>query len=64
MSTLLTVAEAAPLLRKSEGAARMWLRSRDCPIRVVKIGRRVYVRHEDVVALIEGSLPQELREAG
>lgn len=64
MSTLLTVPEAAPLLRKTEGAARMWLRSRDCPIKVVRIGRRVYVRHEDVTALIGGSSAGPLQEAG
>ncbi|MCS0644986.1 helix-turn-helix domain-containing protein [Curtobacterium flaccumfaciens] len=64
MSTLLTVPEAAPLLRKTEGAARMWLRTRDCPIKVVRIGRRVYVRREDVAALIEGNSTASLRKAG
>lgn len=64
MSTLLTVPEAAPLLRKTEGAARMWLRSRDCPIKVVRIGRRVYVRGEDVAALIDGPSTALAREAG
>ena len=63
MSTLLTIPEAAPLLRKNEGAARMWLRSRDCPIKVVRIGRRVYVRQEDIHALIDGA-DRSLQEAG
>lgn len=64
MSTLLTIPEAAPLLRKNEGAARMWLRSRDCPIGVVRIGRRVYVRREDIDRLIEGSVTSGLKQAG
>ena len=64
MSTLLTVPEAAPLLRKTEGAARMWLRSRDCPLKVVRIGRRVYVRREDVNALIGEGSELAKQEAG
>jgi hypothetical protein len=58
MSKLLTIPEAAPLLRKNEGAARMWLRSRDCPIKLVRIGRRVYVREADISALIQGELQE------
>lgn len=60
---LLKLEEAAPLLRKSVPATRMWLRSRDCPIEVVRIGRRVFVRREDINALIDGA-NRPLQEAG
>lgn len=53
---LLKLEEAAPLLRKSVPATRMWLRSRDCPIEVVRIGRRVFVRRQDIESLTGGDV--------
>ena len=54
MTKLLTIVEAAPLGRKTEGAMRWWLRQKDCPVKTVKIGRRVFVRETDVEEFVEG----------
>lgn len=48
MTKLLTIEEAAPLVRKTEGAMRWWLRQKSCPIKTAKIGRRVFVRADDI----------------
>ncbi|WP_336698246.1 hypothetical protein [Curtobacterium sp. USHLN213] len=48
---LLTVSEAAPLLRKTEAAFRWYLRQPDCPLQTRKIGRRVMIRRSDVEAI-------------
>jgi hypothetical protein len=53
MTKLLTVVEAAPLVRKTEGAIRWWLRQKDCPIKTAKVGGRVFVRETDVEAYIQ-----------
>lgn len=53
MTTLLTIAEAAPLVRKTEAAMRWWLQRETCPIKTAKIGGRVFVRAEDIEAHIE-----------
>lgn len=58
MNSLKTIPEAAPWLKKTEGAARWWLAQPDCPIKVVRIGRRVFVRETDLEALVAGELQQ------
>lgn len=52
-ATLLTIGEAAPLVRKTEGAMRWWLYQNDCPVKVAKIGGRLFVREADIESYIE-----------
>lgn len=53
-SVLLTVAEAASLLRLKPSTIRAWLLKKRVPF--VKLGRRVFLRRADLEALIEASL--------
>lgn len=48
---LLTIAEAAPMLRKSEAAFRYYLNTPDCLIPKRKVGGRVHVWLSDVEAV-------------
>lgn len=59
MTTLLTIAEAAPQFRKTQEAMRWWLRKSDCPIRVISIGTRKFVSQES----IDEFFAQALRDA-
>jgi excisionase family DNA binding protein len=52
-STLLTEAEAAPLLRVSRGTLRIWRCTKRYPLRFVKIGSKVFYREEDLQKFIE-----------
>ena len=58
MTTLLTIAEAAPLVRKTEAAMRWWLQQKTCPIKTAKIGGRVFVRAEDVESYIQAQFAE------
>ncbi len=58
MTKLLTIEEAAPLVRKTEGAMRWWLRQKDCPIRAAKIGGRLFIRESDITAHIDAQFAQ------
>lgn len=53
MTTLLTIEEAAPLVRKSEAAMRYWLKRDDCPLTVARIGGRVFLSREQIETFIE-----------
>lgn len=48
VTRLLTLAEAAPMLRKSEASLRSWLRDPECPLIPRRIGRRIFLRQSDV----------------
>lgn len=58
MTKLLTIVEAAPLVRKTETAMRWWLYQKDCPIKTAKIGGRVFVRETDIEAYIEAQFAE------
>jgi len=58
MTKLLTIEEAAPLVRKTEGAMRWWLRQENCPIKTAKIGGRLFIREEDVTAHIDAQFAE------
>ncbi|MBF4595209.1 helix-turn-helix domain-containing protein [Curtobacterium flaccumfaciens] len=58
MTKLLTIEEAAPLVRKTEGAMRWWLRQKGCPIKTAKIGGRLFIREEDITAHIEAQFAE------
>jgi hypothetical protein len=60
MTTLRTVAEAAPQFRKSTDSMRWWLRQSDCPIRTVSIGRKIFIAQES----IDRFFAEALKEAG
>lgn len=64
-SGLLTLAEAASLLRLKVSTLRAWILRRKIPY--CKVGRRVLIRRADVDALIAASLvparPAPVREA-
>ncbi len=53
MVTLVTVPEAAPQFRKTEPAMRWWLAQPTCPLKTAKIGGRMFVRQEDIDALLD-----------
>lgn len=53
MTKLLTIEEAAPLVRKTESAMRQWLNTKDCPLKAAKIGGRMFLRESDVTSYIE-----------
>lgn len=50
---LLTIEEAAPLVRKTEGAMRWWIKQKTCPIKAAKIGGRLFIRRAEIEAYIE-----------
>lgn len=52
--TLLTVLEAAVILRLRPSTLRAWILKRRVPF--VKLGSRVFLRRADVSALIESSI--------
>jgi hypothetical protein len=56
MTTLLTIAEAAPQFRKTEGAMRWWLRQDGCPINVIPVGSRKFVSQEAIDAFFAAAL--------
>ncbi|PZE93908.1 DNA-binding protein [Curtobacterium sp. MCLR17_039] len=58
MQKLLTIVEAAPLVRKTEAAMRWWLAQKDCPVKAAKIGGRVFVRETDIEAYIEAQFAE------
>lgn len=58
MTTLLTIEEAAPLVRKSQAAMRWWIRQAGCPIKVAKIGGRLFIRQSDIEAYIESQFAE------
>ena len=53
MTTLLTIEEAAPLVRKTEAAMRWWIKRENCPLTVAKIGGRLLLSREEIEAYIE-----------
>ncbi|MCS6578211.1 helix-turn-helix domain-containing protein [Curtobacterium poinsettiae] len=50
---LLTIAEAAPLVRKTEAAMRWWLNQGNCPIKTARVGGRIFLRQSDIEAYID-----------
>jgi hypothetical protein len=58
MTQLLTIEEAAPLVRKSEAAMRWWLRQKACPLKVAKIGGRLFIRQVDIETYIEAQFAE------
>lgn len=58
MTKLLTIEEAAPLVRKTEGAMRWWLRQANCPIKTARIGGRLFVREADINAYIDAQFAE------
>lgn len=58
MQKLLTIVEAAPLLRKTESAMRWWLYQKDCPVKTAKIGGRRFVRESDLEAYVEAQFAE------
>jgi excisionase family DNA binding protein len=59
---LLTVPEAAQMLRLKDSTVRAWLLQRR--IRFVKLGRRVFLKRGDVQALVETCMvPAEKSQA-
>jgi hypothetical protein len=58
MTNLLTIPEVAPRVRKTEAAARWWLSRPDCPIKVAKIGGRLFVRENDLEAYIDAQFQE------
>ena len=52
--SLLTVAEASEVLRLKPSTVRSWLLKRR--LAFVKLGGRVFIRHEDCLAVIEAGL--------
>lgn len=58
MTTLLTIEEAAPLVRKSEAAMRWWLRQKDCPLKAARIGGRLFLAQEQISAYIEAQFAE------
>jgi excisionase family DNA binding protein len=58
---LLTVIEAAKLLRMQPSTIRAWVSQRKLPY--IKLGRLVRIRRADCVALVEGSLVPASRKA-
>jgi excisionase family DNA binding protein len=54
MGELLTLPEAALMLRLRVSTLREWRRQRRIPI--VKLGRRVFIRRHDVEMLVASSL--------
>ncbi|WP_167578327.1 helix-turn-helix domain-containing protein [Curtobacterium flaccumfaciens] len=58
MTKLLTIEEAAPLVRKSQAAMRWWIRQASCPITVAKIGGRLFIREADIEAYIEAQFSE------
>ncbi|PZF12091.1 DNA-binding protein [Curtobacterium sp. MCPF17_011] len=55
---LLTIEEAAPLVRKTETAMRWWIRQKTCPIKVAKIGGRLFIRESDIASYIEAQFAE------
>jgi hypothetical protein len=53
MTQLLTIEEAAPLVRKTETAMRWWIRQPGCPIKVAKIGGRLFIRESELTGYID-----------
>ncbi|WIB16677.1 helix-turn-helix domain-containing protein [Curtobacterium sp. MCPF17_050] len=58
MTKLLTIVEAAPLVRKTENAMRWWLYQKDCPIKTAKIGGRLFIRESDITAYIDAQFAE------
>lgn len=52
---LLTIPEGAPRVRKTEAAMRWWLAQPNCPVKVAKVGGRLFVREADLDAYIEAA---------
>ncbi|MCS6565561.1 helix-turn-helix domain-containing protein [Curtobacterium flaccumfaciens pv. flaccumfaciens] len=50
---LLTIEEAAPLFRKTQTAMRWWIRQDTCPLKVARIGGRLFLRESDCEAYID-----------
>lgn len=59
---LLTVPEASEVLRLKPSTVRSWLLNRRVPF--VKLGSRVFIRSEDLLALIEGGLRPAVGQGG
>lgn len=46
--TLRTIPEVAPQFRKTETAFRQWVRTPDFPLKVVRLGKRIYIPQESI----------------
>ena len=61
---LMNVQETAELLRLKESTVRNWILRKRIPY--VKLGRRVFIRHADVIEIIDMSIvyPSDVPKSG
>jgi hypothetical protein len=52
MNDLRTIREAAPQFKKTEAAMRWWLAQESCPLRVARIGGRLFLRQSEIDRII------------
>jgi len=55
---LLTIEEAAPLVRKTGAAMRWWIKQQNCPVKARKVGGRLFIRRTDLEAYIEAQFAE------
>lgn len=55
---LLTIEEAAPMVRKTGAAMRWWIKQNGCPVKAAKIGGRLFIRRADLEAYIDAQFAE------
>jgi len=58
MSDLCTIAESAPQFKKTEAAMRWWLAQESCPLRVARIGGRLFIRQSEIDRVISDAFAE------